>query len=199
MAHMLSALRHSVPFLAALSLASCVGSNFVRPDDSTFKLGTTTYAEVIARMGSPTKTSEFIVPTTGKRVKEVRYGYATFEAVRMRIQLYYFYNDVLVGREFTSNFPEDSSDWNERKVDNLVRGKTTRAEVIRMLGRPSGARIWPATANTSGEAITYYHVYYTRKHTWGGRKQLRHTKDLVITFDTNDQILVFNYAKQDDN
>ena len=195
---MLRLLRFALASASVAALVGCAGTNFVRPDDDTFRLGKTTYTQIVERMGSPITTGEFISQASGKKLKVARYGFATYGAVRTRIQVYFFHDDVLVARNFTSNFPEDSSDWNESKVDDLVKGKTTRAEVIAMLGRPSGAYIWPAVAKTSGEAIGYHHSYITSQFTGLGNKRLRHSKHLVITFDDRDRVLDIEYRKKDD-
>lgn len=194
---MLPAVRLSVVLLAVLTLVGCHGSNFVRPADDEFKLGKATHSQVAEKMGAPQTTSESLFPGTGKRLTEEQYIYATYGAGRVRRQLYFFYHDVLVGRQFTSNFPEDSSDWNEFKVDDLVKGKTTRSEVIEMLGHPSGAYIWPAVPKTSGEAIGYHYFYATREYSVFAKRLVRHSKDLIIIFDEQDRILAIDYRKKD--
>jgi hypothetical protein len=40
-----------------------------------------------------------------------------------------FYNEILVGQKFRSSWAEDNTDFDEKKVPNIVKGKTTRAEV----------------------------------------------------------------------
>jgi len=200
---MLPALRLSILLAVGLSVVGC-GSNFVRPDDNAFALGQATYSQVLENMGPPRSTSERLWHPTGKRLKVASYVYTINGLqdrpgiVPVRSQEYWFYEDVLVARIFTSSFAEDSTDWNESNVDDLVKGKTSRAEVIDMLGRPSGAFIWPASPEAHGEALGYSHFYMTTRVTALGSKWLRHSKTLVITFDEKDRILDFRYRKDDE-
>jgi hypothetical protein len=196
---MIQLLRATISLFALSLLLGCAGRDFVRPADSAFTLGHTTYSQIIEKMGTPITTGEMISKPSGKKLTVARYGFATYGGAQRRIQVYFFYDDVLVARNFTSDFQEDSSDWNEFKVSNLIKGKTTRAEAIEMLGHPSGAYIWTAVAKTSGEAVGYHHSHITSKFTGFGTKRLLHSKHLIITFDEKDRILDNDYTKKDDN
>ena len=72
---MLSALR-TVLFASVLSLlAGCAGKDFVRPSSEAFRLGQTTYAQVIQKMGEPRKIGDVL--KNEKNVKSATYVYAT--------------------------------------------------------------------------------------------------------------------------
>jgi len=190
--------RYAAVLVGPLVLVGCMSSNFVRPDDDTFKLGKATRSQVIEKMGQPQTTGELISKTTGKKLTVVRYSHATPQLWGVKLLVYYFHDGVLVARNFSSSFPQDRTDWNESKVDDLIKGKTTRSEVLDMLGPPSGAYIWPAVSKTSGEAIGYHYTSFTSKFTAFGNKLSRHRKDLLITFDEKDRILDIDYGKRDD-
>jgi outer membrane protein assembly factor BamE (lipoprotein component of BamABCDE complex) len=66
---------------------------------------------------------------------------------------------MLVGKEFTSSFKSDNSNFDETKIESIIKGKTTRSEVIQLFGKPSSSFIAPMVKETSGEAIGY--VYNT--------------------------------------
>src|SRR5947207_577348 len=137
-----------------LVLAGCAGKDFVRPDPAAFKVGTTTYAQVVQQLGEPRR--DGTVFKNDKTVRTIGYSYATTtgepplesEAVPARALAYYFLADTLVGQEFQSSFKSDHSDFDETKIGALIKGKTTRAEVVQLLGRPSGTYISPMVKAT---------------------------------------------------
>ena len=207
---MLSTKRLHVPCLAVLVVSGCMGSSFSRQDDGKFVLGHTTYTQVIAEMGPPLSTQSGEARDPRREEFEIAHyeSSAYFEEPGNRqdtyatsIQDYIFYKDVLVGRAFVSSNEKDSLNWNKFKVDDLVKGRTTRSEVIKMLGRPSAAFIWPAVAKTSGEAVGYYHCSMVVSQSWVAMNKAtaqRHRKQLLITFDDNDRIADVEYERQDD-
>jgi len=95
---------------------------------------------------------------------------------------YYFYNDILAGYEFVSSWAEDNTDFDAKKINAIVKGKSTKAEVIQLLGKPSGFYVYPMIKSQSGEAAAY--VYSDAKGTAFNMKFFR--KVLVVTFDAGD-------------
>ena len=53
------------------------------------------------------------------------------------------HNELLVAQEFVSSFQADATEYDESKVGAIVKGRTTRAEVLALLGRPNGEAIYP--------------------------------------------------------
>jgi len=193
---MLSVLR-AVLFASVLSsLAGCFGKDFVRPSSEAFRLGQTTYAQVIQQMGEPQKTGDVL--KNEKNVKTATYVYAATGVepleegvIPARVLSYYFYNDVLVGQEFLSSFKADNSNFDETKISTISKGKTTRLEVVQLLGRPSASFVAPMVKETSGEAIGYGYQT-TRGGAFSGFKF--YSKTLRITFDDKDRVLDTEYA-----
>jgi hypothetical protein len=181
---------------AALALAGCAGTNFVRPDAADLSVGHSTYAQVIAKMGEPRSTGEALV--NGEKVKSATYVYAStggepLEAgvIPARALGYYFFQDQLVGQEFLSSFKSDNSNFDDTKVPGIEKGKTTRAEVIALLGKPTGTYIKPMVKETSGEAFGYTYST-TSGSVFSGFKVFK--KALRITFDSADHVLDVDYA-----
>ena len=168
----------------AFSLFGCAGTDFIRPDTDFLKNGQTTYGQILARMGAPRR--EGTVIKNEKTVKTASYGYASVGGKPLhdgvtpaRAMGFYFYNDVLVGHEFISSWAEDNTDFDESKVQAIVKGKTTRAELAQLLGKPAGYYIYPLIKATSGEASVYAFV-----ETSGSAFNLKFfRKTLVVTFD----------------
>lgn len=167
------------------TLAACGGKDFVRPSPSAFQLGNTTYSQVIEQMGEPEGTGE--VYKNGAQIKTISYVYASMGgapseegAIPGRAQIYMFHEGTLVGREFISSFKSDSSNFEDAKVADLKEGETSRAEVIKLFGEPTGAYVYPMVSEAVGEAIGY--AYQTVKGgTFTGLKSF--IKVLRISFD----------------
>ena len=170
--------------VAALLVSGCAGTDFVRPDTSFLVNGQTTYAQIVARMGMPRR--EGTVLKNDKTVNTATYAYATAGGqphhtgvTPARAIGFYLLGGTLVGHEFISSFAEDHSDFDENRVKDIVKGKTTRAELTQMLGRPSGAYIYPMIKAQTGEAAVYAYA-----ETTGSVFNLKFfRKTLVVTFD----------------
>jgi outer membrane protein assembly factor BamE (lipoprotein component of BamABCDE complex) len=170
----------------ALALLGCAGKNFVRPDAEGLKNGQTTYAQIVQKMGPPRR--EGTAMKNDQTVKSVSYAYASVAGQPLhsgvtaaRGATFYFYNDLLVGNEFLSSYAEDNTDFDEGKIPGIVKGKTSRAEVVALMGKPSGYYIYPMIKATTGEAAAY--VFSEVK---GGAFNMKMSrKVLVVTFDTS--------------
>ena len=169
---------------AALMLSGCAGTDFVRPDASSLVNGQTTFAQLRASMGAPWR--EGTVLKNEKTLKIASYAYASTGGqprhpgvTPARAISLYFYDDTLVGHEFVSSWAEDHTDFDEGKVKDVVKGKTTRAELTQLLGKPSGYYIYPMIKATTGEAAAY--VYSETSGSVFNLKIFR--KRLVVTFD----------------
>ena len=184
-------MRSFVGYCCALALlaglAGCAGTNFVRASADTLKNGQTTYAQVVEKMGPPRR--EGTITKNEKQLKLVTFSYATTGGkpvregvVPARAQTFYFYNDTLVGHEFGSSFAEDHSDFDDKKVANIAKGKTTRAEVTQLIGKASGYYIYPLIASATGDAAVYIYFETTSDAPFSV-KQFR--KVLIVSFDAS--------------
>jgi hypothetical protein len=179
-----------------LSVAGCSGKDFVRPSADAFKLGQTTYSQVLLQMGEPRKAGEVL--KNGKQVKSITYVYAAtggepleVGVIPARALSYYFYNDMLAGQVFLSSFASDNSNFDNTKITGIIKGKTTRAEVIQLLGMPTASYIQPMVKETSGEAIGYTYQT-TRGSAYSGFKFSN--KNLNISFDDMNVVSDIEYT-----
>jgi hypothetical protein len=186
-------------FIAVLSLAAallgCAGKDFVRPSTDALKLGQTTHAQVVQQFGQPRR--EGTVLKNDKTLKVLSYAYASIggEAlhsgvVAARGMTYYFYNDVLVGYGFISSWKEDNTDFDEKKVEMIVKGRSSRADVVALMGKPSGYYVYPMIKTEPSEAIVYNYVEARLDHT-------AHRKSLAVSFDSNDVVTEVEYIASD--
>ena len=137
----------------------------------------------------------------GKTVKGITYAYASkggepleADVIPARALSYYFYNDTLVGQEFISSFKSDNSNFDDKRVESIKKGQTTRAEVIKLLGEPTATFIPPMVKETSGEAIGYAYQA-TRGGLFSGLKSF--VKVLRISFDEKGLVSDIDYTSSD--
>lgn len=175
--------------LAALA-TGCAGKNFVRPTPDAFKLGSTTQGQVVQQLGDPLR--EGTAVKNGATVKSIVYAYSETAGdaledgvVPARSMAYFFVNEKLVGQEFTSSFKSDHSNFDDAKVPTIVKGKTTRAEVVQLLGKPTCLYIAPMVKETSGEAVGWAYGT-TRGNAFSGFKFAK--KALLVSFDGSDRV-----------
>jgi hypothetical protein len=178
-----------------LSLAACAGRNFVRPSDDAFKLGQTTYADLVQKLGEPRRQATML--RNGKSVQIASYSYATnFDeplesgVVPARAMSYYFADGLLVGQEFVSSFKSDNTDFDATKVSDIVKGTTARSEVIRLLGKPAGSYIFPVVKESAGPAIGYAY-----SATFRGPLSVKFTRKVLrVSFDAADRVSDVEYT-----
>lgn len=186
---MYRSLRSVFLIVLIIMIAGCSGRNFARPNPGAFNLGKTTYPQVVEQMGTPRNVSNS--QHNGATIMGIRYGHSKVVGaieegvIPVRSLWFYFYKDVLVGQSFDSSFRSDNTDFDDSKVGNIVKGKTSRAEVLQLLGRPSGSYIHPMVKKTFGEAIGY--KYMTFRNSENGIKAAV-SKNLLITFDDKDAV-----------
>jgi len=165
---------------ALLCLAACA-SPFQRPD---FTLGETTAAQVVERLGAPTSSGSTVRNGATLAVfsytlpadHEKPHGYEG--VIPARNFNFFFHGERLVAHEFSSTVAHDHTDFDLRGMRALVKGKTTRAEVEKLLGQPSGYASFPFVK--AGEAMVYSYRE-SRRVPLGA--PLTFTKTLLITFD----------------
>jgi len=177
--------------IGTLFISGCAGTNFVKPDPDSFTLGKTTKQEVIKRMGKPYRIGSQL--KNGAMLETAAYAYAQSSGSALysgvtpaRSQGFYYIDGTLVGTEFTSSFKDDASDFDETKVGMIEKEKTTKAEVIRLLGTPGGESIFPLAANPNDRALVYLY-----SQTKGSVFNLRfYVKTLIVSY--NEQGIVTN-------
>jgi hypothetical protein len=145
----------------ALCAAGCAaGRDFVRPSSDSLQLGKTTYAEIVARFGSPYREGTML--KNEQTVKSTVYVYATrgesaaiSGVTGARATGFYFVDLVLVGHEFTSSFEKDHTNFDETRITQLKKGETTEAQVIGLMGQPTGNYMFPLVQRKDEKGLVY--------------------------------------------
>lgn len=193
---MINTFRIASLIVLLFSLVGCAGKDFIRPSSDAFQLGQTNYSQVIQKMGEPRNVGDIL--KNEKSVKSITYVYASAGGKPLeegvtpaRALTYYFYKDILVGQAFLSSFKVDNSNFDDTKAESIKKGKTTRAEVIQILGEPTATLIPPMVKATSGEAIGYMYQS-TRGGAFSGFKFFH--KTLQISFDDKNVVSDIEYT-----
>lgn len=179
----------------AIALSGCAGTNFKRPDPGALEVGKSTSSDVTRIMGAPLQTGELL--KNNEKIRTVRYAYAEGAGtgrypgvVPARALVFSTFSDLLVGQEFVSSFPEDATEFDETKVSAIVKGKSTRAEVLALLGRPNGEAIYPLIKSKAETGVVYSY-----SHAKGSVFNMKfYSKALIISFDANGVVTDLDYA-----
>ena len=180
----------------ALILSGCAGKDFVRPDPSRLSMGKTTKHQVLAEFGEPYRSGQAL--KNEQSVLSLSYAYAEAGGTPYkpgvtpaRAQGFHFHNDLLVGHEFVSSWASDHTDFEHGKVSQIVRGKSTRADVVRLFGRPGGIYIYPLIKSRHGEALVYL---YSEVERTGFASMKLNRKHLVVTIGAGDIVEEVEYT-----
>ncbi len=149
--------------IVAATLTGCAGSDFVRPTEGVLVVGKSTQSDVVAKMGNPLQTGE--MTKNEKQLKVTKYAYASTGGdpaqpgvTPARAMTFTFFNEKLTSQEFISSFKQDSTDFDAGKIASIAKGKTTKEQVIALLGKPSGEAIYPIIKGTNDRAYVYSYV-----------------------------------------
>ncbi len=176
-------------FVAAALLAALTGCAsgpvFVKPEPEKLVLGKSTKDDVLrSQQAKPISQQE--ITLNGEKVLAI--NYATGESpkfwgmlIERRFGSYTLFNDVLVGQEFNSTYDGESTDFDTTKIPQIVKGKTTRSEVIALLGKPSGTVIYPVIADKKGSGLVYGYTWAR----FAGMLTMSKTNLVVVTLDEN--------------
>jgi hypothetical protein len=159
-------------------LSGCAGRNFVKPETGSLTLNKTTYQNVVTQFGKPYQEGSQL--KNEKMIKDVTYAYSSvggtpvYEYVTpARAMAFHFFNDILVGYEFTSSFKEDHSDFDELKLDQIKKGESTKSQVISLIGEPTGEYVFPMIKIKEAKAVVYMYSHF--------KKYKIYQKNLIIT------------------
>lgn len=177
-------LKHGLALgMALATLYGCAGTNFVQPSTQALQLGKSSKADVVKLMGSPSQTGEVV--KNEKKLDTTSYAYARNtgvgaypDVIAARALTYTFLNGTLTSREYVSSFKDDPTDFDSDKVSQIIKGKSTREDVIALLGKPNGEAIYPVIPQNGDSA-----VIYSYQQTKGNVFNLKfYSKALTVSF-----------------
>jgi hypothetical protein len=184
-------------------------SDFIYKKD--LPLGATSYNDILKLYSNPNSQGD--ATFNGTKVYSVSYGHADpsgepSEAgvIPSHVATYYFTSPeshlfsivragdlgkdkILIGRIYTSSYKSDNTNFDESKISGIVKGKSTRAEVIQLMGEPSGLFGAPMD-----NAVEY--VYATTRIGATPNSSISKSKMLKVTFAENDVVADVLYAEK---
>ncbi len=177
------------PLIAlSLALAGCAtsGRDFPRPSAEALKLGETTTADLVQKLGPPLaqevntvdppapppnapEKSPFDVAPEHGVATIYRYFFSGPAAPAVggesgaRQAVFVLWNGKLVGYSYVSNFKADNTNFLEDRMASIVKGKTTEDEVIALLGKSTGSAIFPLILDKADRKEVYQYVDSNRQ------------------------------------
>jgi hypothetical protein len=187
--------RVSIAVFITVFLTACAGTDFKKIEINQLAYGSDTPETIKQKLGEPY--GEGIVTKNEKQFKTMSYAYASTGGsaahkgvTAARSQGFYFFQNKLVGHEFTSSWAIDSTDFDESKVSEIKEGSTTIQEVIELSGGPSGEYVYPLAESANEKAKIYLY-----SQTTGSAFSLKfYRKLLVVTHDANEIVTEVNYT-----
>ncbi len=189
-------------------LAACQrGQNFARPAPDAFVLGKATQLEIMSSFGEPASRRTITTSETARPESRTRFDAAAVPGAYERLAyvhadrtatfwigappttkgiVFVFLNGTLISYDFVSNFDEDSSNFDESRIGALTKGTSTKADVVALLGPPTGRTAYPLIERAGDEMYRYGYTLTTR--------QQRYTKNLNLLFDDQGVLVDFRFA-----
>jgi len=180
---------------AMVVLSGCAGTNFKRPETGALQVGKSSYTDVVRVMGVPPRTGEAL--KNNQKIKLSTYVYAEGTGggaypgvVPARAMTFSTFNDLLVGQEFVSSFPSDPTDFDDSKIASIMKGKTTRAEVLSTLGKPNGEVVYPLIKNQADNGVVFSYT-----HAKGNAFNMKfYSKVLIVSFGADNIVSDVEYV-----
>ena len=178
-------------------LAGCGGTKFVREKDTSLVLGKTTEQDIRSRMGKPDSEGEWT--ENPYHFNSLLYAYysasgqtSSYKVLPMRQQEFFFYKNKLVGHRFSSTWVTEHTDFDESEIARLKENISTRRDVIRIMGIPSGRNIYPLSKYKGGETLVYYYAKIVR----GSLTSQKYvSKELLVALNDKGIVSEINYKK----
>lgn len=182
-----------VAVITSLVMLSGCASNFVRPASEKLALGKSTSADITSLVGKPTAQNDNVV-MNGEKTKVLTYYYndgAKFWGliIPQRTLSYTLYNDTMVGEEFNSTMEGEATEFDGKKAVAIKKGTSTRADVIALLGKPSGEVLYPVIKDKNGRGLVYAYSYAR----FAGMLTTYNNYLLVVSFDDKNIVTDVSY------
>jgi len=180
---------------AALVLAGGCTQPFLRPAPEELKIGETTPAQIVERVrrnpvyGTLQRNGRTLQMVAFAQDAEWERPHGYDGVIPSRTQVYYFLDGKLAGYEFNSTVESDHTDFSARGTRDIVKGRTAREELAKLLGPPSGYLAYPLVEK--GSAMTWSYRE-TRRVPMG--KPFVYAKFLIIFLNENGIVDDFNYT-----
>jgi hypothetical protein len=153
-------MKHLSALFVTLFLTGCVhtvGADFKRPSADQLALGASSPQDIASLLGPPPRQNmNTAVAKTPEQMKDASpfdgasqpnellkfYDYSFQKGTQKRELAFIFADDKLSSYIFLSNFPEDSTDFNDGNVSLLTKGVTTETTALQYFGQNCGREVF---------------------------------------------------------
>lgn len=176
--------------VALVAAGLCLlGADFARSDLADLLLGQTTEQQARERFGNPARQSTARVGNNVVTSLHYLHAEPRSTVVPSRALVLSFHEGTLVGFDYTSSFTSDDTAFDEAAARGIKRGVTTRAEVHRLMGPPTGQFIFPApTVRAPGQRADTYSSSRTTRIPESNTVETA-TRFLLVIFDAHDVVV----------
>jgi outer membrane protein assembly factor BamE (lipoprotein component of BamABCDE complex) len=101
---------------------------------------------------------------------------------------YTFHEGRLVGYDYTSSFQDDRTSFDESAAPRIKRGETRRAEVLALIGPPTGEFIYPSPHANRPDHRAYVYTMAQRTVAPASNTLETTSKVLAVVFDPGDVV-----------
>lgn len=171
-------------------------------------VGKTTKNEVYATYGAPQREATTVTSGDDLAAKQTKsefdaapvagtdltYFYNFIESseawtvtTSVKTATFQFHDGILVSYGFSSSFAADSSNFDEGKLSQIQKSKSTEADVAQLLGPPSGEAVYPAVLTPGNRRMVYSYVTFDQP------TQKVAAKALIVLFDKDGHVLDYKY------
>ena len=172
---------------ALIALSGCTPPSFVKPAQDKLTLGKSTRDDIIQSVGTPLSQNNGQI--NSEKVQFINYFHiegAKFWGliVPQRSLTYTVFDNVMVGEAYTSTFDGESTDFDVSKIPAIEKGKSTRAEVVALLGKPSGEALYPIVTDKKEKGLVYVYTWAR----FAGMLTSPNTNLLVVSLNENNVV-----------
>lgn len=152
-----------------------------RTAPSAVTLGKTTSAELKEQFGDPLPSGVFLSNDREisyalynlKPDRKIAKGLRDGDRRALEYQLFVFENDVLVAQAQYSSHESNHTDFDEAKYKDIVKGQTTREEVLELMGPANGSRFCPSDAPGNPTGLEYLYVNFLDEFSFGSNYRFK--------------------------
>lgn len=184
-----------ISIITLFFLSGCAGVKFQKPDPNFLRIGQPASTELLSKLGTPSSVGEY--SNYNQIIKKLTYTYAESGApakyenvLPARSLNLHLHNNILVGYQYSSSFADDATDFDESKVSLIIKNKSSRSDVVELLGKPSNESVFPMIPPNNTSLMYTYNQY---KQTGIG-KNTSYTKSLVIGLNSLGIVTILSYS-----
>jgi hypothetical protein len=180
---------------ALIVLSGCAAPSFVKPAPDKLSLGKSTREDIIQSVGNPPP-AQSDATVNSEKVQLLNYAHGENPKfwgfiIEHRNLTYTVFDNIMVGEEYNSTYDNESTEFDTDKIPSIEKGKSTRADVIALLGKPSGEVLYPLVADKKGRGLVYAYSWAR----FAGILTSTNSKLLIVSLNDNNVVSNVSFKK----